>query len=181
MKIAFINGKGGVGKSTSALLFSLALDGAGKRVKVEDRDPQGTLRSTLKRIGKAHLLEVDNPHYTIIDTPPRLLDHLARAVKDADRIIIVTKPMRPDLETTIDTIKVLAELDKLDATRLLFNMVNKRTKAEQLIDELEFPVTIIPQKIYYRQEFNRVHENGLAALKKSSQLELNNVVLAALL
>ena len=41
-RIAFVNGKGGVGKTTCATLIAAALKDAGLAVSIEDRDPQGS-------------------------------------------------------------------------------------------------------------------------------------------
>ena len=39
-RIAFVNGKGGVGKTTCAMLIAAALQDAGQSISLEDRDPQ---------------------------------------------------------------------------------------------------------------------------------------------
>lgn len=45
--IAFVSGKGGVGKTTLAFLLGLVLQRAGRRVAFLDLDPQASLNSLL--------------------------------------------------------------------------------------------------------------------------------------
>ena len=180
MKIAFINGKGGVGKSTCSLLFALALDKAKKNVKVIDSDPQGTITESLERIEMNHLLTTQNPHVTIIDTPPRLIDHVEKVISDADRIVIVSGQGMPNLSTTVDTINLIDKYGRLNDTIVLFNAVFKNTKGEAITSELNLPVAVVSQRIFQRQEISRVHEDGFSALTNKTKAELSNVILEVL-
>ncbi len=180
MKIAFINGKGGVGKSTCSLLFALALDQANKNVKVIDSDPQGTITESLERIEMAHLLNTENPHVTIIDTPPRLIDHVEKVIKEVDKIVIVSGQGMPNLSTTIDTINLIDKHGRLDDAVVLFNAVFKNTKGEAVTSDLELPAKVVSQRLYQRQEIARIHEDGFSALTNKTKAELSNVILEVL-
>lgn len=56
--IAFVNQKGGVGKTTSCLNVGAGLSRKGKRVLLIDTDPQGNLT-----ISAAYTLKTGNPQY----------------------------------------------------------------------------------------------------------------------
>ena len=180
MKIAFINGKGGVGKSTCSLLFALALHKANKSVKVVDSDPQGTITESLTRIEMDHLLATKKPHVTIIDTPPRLIDHVEKVINEADKIVIVSGQGMPNLSTTVDTINLIDKHGRLNDAVVLFNAVFKNTKGEAVTSELDLPARVVNQRIYQRQEIARIHEEGFSALSNKTKAELSNVILEVL-
>ena len=69
MIISFINGKGGAGKTTTAILVAMALREAGHAAAVRDLDPQQTATRWLA--DNPELLDPAAP-IQLLDTPPRL-------------------------------------------------------------------------------------------------------------
>ncbi len=180
MKIAFINGKGGVGKSTCSLLFALALDAAGKAVHVIDKDPQGTISASLARINKEHLLVANDADITIIDTPPRLLDYVNEVVGFADKIIVVSGQGAPDLETTMDTLNLIKRENKLSKTKILFNKLKKGTNAESFALSLDLPVEVSSHNFHDLEQIARVHTHGFSALRGKAKETVMNCILEVL-
>ncbi len=67
--VAFVSGKGGVGKTTLGFLLGLVLQRAQRRVNFLDLDPQASLTSLLE----LHNVKRDEgAEFLIVDTPPRL-------------------------------------------------------------------------------------------------------------
>jgi chromosome partitioning protein len=138
--IAFINGKGGTGKSTTCVLVAAALATVGREVQVLDLDTtQRTATSWLDSSGLGHM--VANGHFStgevrLIDTPPRLDSTLfQKAASMASIIILVTSPSPADLVTTQQTIlalNLIAEATGATPTvRLLYNNVQQGTSLSQ--------------------------------------------------
>jgi hypothetical protein len=65
-RIAFVNGKGGVGKTTCTTLLAAALKSAGQDVSIEDRDPQ---KSATTAAGTFEL-PVGAGGWSLSSTPP---------------------------------------------------------------------------------------------------------------
>lgn len=180
MNIAIVNGKGGVGKTTVALGLTLCLEQAKRKVLAVDLDPQASFTSSLARLDKSLMLEVKDPDFIITDTPSRLYEHAPQAIENADKIIIVCKPgYGPDLETTMDTLNLIERAGRLDDSYLLFNMVKKGTKAEKLIEMIDFGnITKIPHYLYEWEEISRIHSKGVECLTGRSKKILGNILLS---
>src|SRR3954462_9197963 len=108
MQIAFVNGKGGVGKSTAALMVAATLRDAGHDACIDDRDPQQSAAIL------APNLEIPlglSAGIIIVDTAPRL-DHepTLNAMRDADIVVLVSSPSPADLSTTARTAAILQEI-----------------------------------------------------------------------
>lgn len=190
-RIAIVNPKGGSGKTTTALLFLLALDDAGIAVKAVDLDCQHTLTGTLSHIGKESLLSTPKPQYTITDTPARLfVPETTEAIKTADTVIVTSKLMTADFRTTRDCLRELQRMNCFDKAKLLFNQVDKRTGYKDEIKLLfseaarnDFPelaVERIPQVIYMRSEIARVHDYGFRSMRPTTREEVDKAIFAAL-
>ena len=94
MKICFFNQKGGVGKTSVAILIGSALAAAGRTVAYEDHDPQQTLSWWCKNIGHAPMIgdaDVATPDITIADTPGSLGSGLRAGLVNADRVVLVSE------------------------------------------------------------------------------------------
>jgi chromosome partitioning protein len=138
--IAFVNGKGGVGKTTCATLIAAALKEAGQTVSIDDRDPQCSATTAAEVFG----LSVGvGEAIVIIDTAPSIESPATlAAIRSADLVILVTTPSPLDLATTAATAgRIKAERE--GATMLLFNMVqtNNRFFEEMptIAKEIPFP------------------------------------------
>ncbi|MFT8358633.1 AAA family ATPase [Bifidobacterium aquikefiri] len=162
--IAFLNSKGGVGKTTSTMLTALALHKAGYRVMVRDTDPSGGSSTWAFRAedgGTPLPFVVDTPNqesltrgvkanldFVLIDTPPLMSGTLARRIDEiADVIVIVARPGRLDENRTMDT------FDNFDSPRaILINGAKANTKAlkelQEIIESKGLSVfdTIVPER-----------------------------------
>lgn len=118
--IAYLNTKGGVGKTTSSIMTAEAAQRAGHSAAVLDADPQGSAsewaegaaangaplrftvedanRATMAR--KAHTADVD---YLFIDTAPSDPAVIQAAADIADLVIIPTRSTPADLDRAIQT------------------------------------------------------------------------------
>ena len=109
LSIAFVNNKGGVGKTTLAVIFTQIAIMDNKKITAIDLDEQCNFKSTLKRMLETDqkfapqikilnsLSDNDIENFqedmTVIDCPPYLNEQVIKAIELADIVII---PVRPD-------------------------------------------------------------------------------------
>jgi chromosome partitioning protein len=169
VRIAFVNGKGGVGKTTCALLLAAALLDAGKSISIDDRDPQGNATSAAIRLnipqGSA------GRDIVIMDTAPNLENPATiEAIKMADLVVLVTTPDAPDLSTTLATSRIIKHL-RTGKTVLLFNRVVANTyefnEMPRVAEAIPFPC--LPHHLAFLRAYPRAHLNGWKALKPNSR------------
>lgn len=139
-RIAFINGKGGVGKTTCATLIAAALKDVGQIVSIEDCDPQGSATTAATIFG---LNTGVGEGIVIVDTAPNLAspDTLA-TIQTADLVVLVTTPSPLDLATTVATAKRI-QAERTGPTRVLFNLVQTNNRffdeMKAIAKEIPFP------------------------------------------
>jgi chromosome partitioning protein len=130
MKIALISKKGGVGKTTLAVLLHEALKQTGTNVAVRDYDAQGSATKALARINGTR--EVSGKKYDVllIDTPPSLtLAATPAAVSVADIILIPTSPSPLDIWEAEET----AEFATTKNPRAIVRIVLNKTRTGTLL------------------------------------------------
>ncbi|MGN6369052.1 MAG: AAA family ATPase [Phycisphaerae bacterium] len=139
-QIAFVNGKGGVGKTTATTLIAAAFRSANIAVSIDDRDPQ------LSASTAAGIFDIplgDSSDTVLIDTAPAIqMPSTLDAIQTADLVILVTSPSPLDLATTAATAKWI-QAQRTGETRLLFNLVQTNNRFfDEMADiarEIPFP------------------------------------------
>jgi len=149
MIVAFLNQKGGVGKTTLALHLAGEWARRGKRVTVIDADPQGSAldwseqraREGLERpfgvIGLARdTLHREAPElarscdHVVIDGPPRIAGLMRSALLAADLVLIPAQPSPFDGWASAEMLKLIAEARIFRpelAARFVLNRCSART------------------------------------------------------
>ena len=144
--IVVANGKGGVGKTTTAMALSGILSEQYKVLAV-DSDVQGSLSWWVQRGGRninfdltqetnpallSKLRKIKGYDWIVVDTPPALRSEaLSSVVAVADYVVLPTPPAPMDLAALIETVRLaIAPLKK--AHRVLLTRVDSRSLKEAL-------------------------------------------------
>lgn len=162
MIYAFLNQKGGVGKTTLSIHTATALSRRGRRVLLIDADPQGSALAwsncreipafTVVGMAKASLhkeIELMASDYddVVIDGPPRVTELARSIILASDVVIIPLQPSPMDVWAAAETVDLIREAQVykeelkcvLAINRKIANTAIGRDVREALT-ELEVPI-----------------------------------------
>jgi chromosome partitioning protein len=174
--VSFVTQKGGSGKTTLALNFSVAAMGSRGRVVILDMDAQGTARKWYERRDAENppLIEVaaadleraiegaraQKFEWVLIDTPGRDDAAQAAAIRTADFCIVPCRPSAADLEATPTTVETIKRLKKPYAF-VLTQTPPRSFRIREAQTGLSYLGTVCPTPIVLRNAYQDAQSMGL--------------------
>lgn len=181
-KIAFVNGKGGTGKTTLCALTALAASNAGFKIGIIDTDPQQSIAAWLHNVEPENIEIFQDKEYDVIliDTPPRLDDeNFIKHINGATDIFIVSSLSPTDLATSKRTLSILEANNLKDKTKLIINQYKGRTRLakNQEASLQNFDIPVLKNTIGSRQAYQHAFALGWQALKAKEKEEVAKIIL----
>lgn len=179
MNLMFVTGKGGVGKSTMAFLFAIALDRVGKRIGIVDLDNQESLTAWLR--DTEGFTFSDDPEITIIDVPPEINNPaVLEAIQRADRIIVPMAPSPAEIAPTRHSAGVILQHMKPGAKAwIVFNQVKKGTTYGRRLGAMaeSMPLPAAQNFLTEREIYKHVLLDGWGGLDAAAKEEVTSLAL----
>ena len=125
--ISLVNRKGGVGKTSLACLLALYWAQKGKRVGVDDLDPQGSSSAVVEHWENDLITVYDGEEvdYLLIDTIGGIGEKDLAEIIDLSDLVLIPFLLGPtDMRATGQTVR---QIDTTDKARLVFNKCNTQT------------------------------------------------------
>lgn len=197
-RIAFVNGKGGVGKTTCAILLAATLKAAGWPVSIDDRDPQRSATTA----GAIFGVPVSNDDgMVIIDTAPNIQKKATKdtvpnsqkeafkdnvsniqeeatleAIRTANLVVLVTSPSPLDVATTVATAERI-QAERRGLTRVLFNMVHTNNRFFKAMEEMakQLPFPVCRHFLVRRTAYQTAQIQGWNGLTSAARVEFGAV------
>ncbi|TVQ20092.1 MAG: ParA family protein [Leptolyngbya sp. DLM2.Bin15] len=156
--LVVLNGKGGVGKTTTAVNLAATLSET-QKVLLVDADPQGSATWWIERSENgmgfdlsqetqpnllSRLRQIDGYEVIVVDTPPALGSKaLAATIGAADYLILPTPPAPMDLTVLIETVRQavtpVGVAHRVLLTRVDPRSLNEAIEAQNTLLELGIP------------------------------------------
>jgi chromosome partitioning protein len=178
--LAVLNGKGGVGKTTTAINLAAIL-AEKNRLLLVDADPQGSASWWIERSEEgmgfdlsqetdplllSGLRKVKGYQLIVVDTPPALgSEALSAVISSADYLVLPTPPAPMDLAVLIETVKAAVIPVGVD-----YRVILTRVDPRSLGDALEAQATLKELGIPSCQTFVRSYKAHERAVLDGSSI-----------
>jgi chromosome partitioning protein len=182
---SFVQQKGGSGKSTIATNLGVCGEEEGETVLIVDLDPQhsATLWHSARGTNKPTVIDAMPEKLTdivtsapnlgvtlcLIDSPSKLDDIALAAIRVADMVVCPTLPDLFNLGSLQDTVHLLKAAGKLPVTVGVINNVDKAGEEARIGEARavieKFEMTVCPQVIRHRADFQTAAEKGKAVIE----------------
>lgn len=144
--VSVVNGKGGVGKTTTAVNLAAILATGSRKVMLVDTDPQASATWWSERASKMpftvvtetdpgvlkRLREVEGVDVIVVDSPPRLdSEALTTVARASDYVVMPTPPAPLDMAALIATIRTVIQPTGV-SHRVLLTRVDPRSLNEAM-------------------------------------------------
>ena len=186
MITAFLNQKGGTGKTTLSYSFATALAMQGKTVLLVDVDPQhGSMTWRAHRSDPAPFpvvgIPTDEPHkeisahkthyeHIVIDAPPQASKAAGSIILAADLILIPVQPSPHDIWSAADIVRLIENAAAFKQNYKTAFVVNRKISNTALGRDVflaleSYPFPVLPTAICQRVAFAESAALGLSVLE----------------